>query len=579
MTHLRIKQNNGVIEEISAKLITKLYEIAHAGLDVSSELQGRLHSALGYRYEVEYLTQQYPGLYINVDNYAIPFEDPKMVAYLNSIGVGSDGYVTEAQAAAATIVANSANTEVTKFNELRYFTNITQSRGGWTGGASGDTRFYNWTALEEVDISNFTSLGHVNGYAWDDTFCSCTSLKKVTASDKLVQIGYNAFNRCSNLEQITGLNGVIEISNLVFNECSKLQQSSIQNCIFKFAYQGETLRGNQAFCRTKFTTINLSIENTEIPATCFYECTELSTITGTSNIEKINGEAFRNCSKLTSIDLSSLKTLGNFAFYGANLTGSLSLPNLEAFSGDHCFGNNKNLTSVTVDPNKFPTSIPRSTFEGCTSLTTITGLSNVTQLGLGCFNYCSNLETIDIDWSKITKMATGTCLQGCSKISSLVTVNIPNLEQTENVDNQWFRDCSQIQHVVNLGKIEVIGGHFGQGTFDHCTNLLDVTLPETVTRIKLAGLSACPNVRWVKLLSTSLPTYDTVNAWDSEQSYGRFFGENFQNSNINQTYTGATYPIYVRDDLYQQYIVAPKWSLIAFRIKPMSQFATDFPNG
>ena len=118
MTHLRIEQNNGVIEEVSSSIITKLYEIAHAGLDVSSNLQGRLHTPIAYRYEIQYLTSTYPNLYISADDYAIPFEDPKMVTYLNSIGVGSNGMITEAQAAAATIVANSANTEVTKFNEL-----------------------------------------------------------------------------------------------------------------------------------------------------------------------------------------------------------------------------------------------------------------------------------------------------------------------------------------------------------------------------------------------------------------------------------------------------------------------------
>ena len=48
-----------------------------------------------------------------------------MVTYLNSLGVGSNGMITENQAAAATSVSNSVNTTVTKFNELRYFTNVT----------------------------------------------------------------------------------------------------------------------------------------------------------------------------------------------------------------------------------------------------------------------------------------------------------------------------------------------------------------------------------------------------------------------------------------------------------------------
>jgi hypothetical protein len=166
-------------------------------------------------------------LYINADTYAIVFEDPNMLSYLLSLGIGSNGSITEDDAVAATIVANSANTTVTKFNELKYFTSITESRGGWTGTSEGYTRFTGWTALEEVDISNFTSLGHVTGYAWGDTFYGCTSLKTVTASSKLTKIGQNAFNNCTNLETITGLDGEITLSSYAFKNCSKLSDVSI----------------------------------------------------------------------------------------------------------------------------------------------------------------------------------------------------------------------------------------------------------------------------------------------------------------------------------------------------------------
>jgi len=138
-----------------------------------------------------------------------------MVTYLNSIGVGSNGAVTTNEAAAATVVANSENTEITKFNELKYFTSITESKGGWTGNSSGSVRFYNWTALEEVDISNFTSIGHGVSYGWEDTFCNCTSLKKVTASDKLKKIGFRAFNTCINLEDIIDENGNPALSGII----------------------------------------------------------------------------------------------------------------------------------------------------------------------------------------------------------------------------------------------------------------------------------------------------------------------------------------------------------------------------
>jgi hypothetical protein len=154
-----------------------------------------------------------------------------MVTYLNSLGIGSNGVITENDAAAATIVANSANTTVTKFNELKYFTQITQSRGGLSGYNSGYVRFVGWTALEEIDISNFTSVGHISPSGWEDTFSGCTSLKKVTASDKLEVLGHRAFYDCSNLEEITNLNSsTITVRYGAFYNCQKLKPECFANC-------------------------------------------------------------------------------------------------------------------------------------------------------------------------------------------------------------------------------------------------------------------------------------------------------------------------------------------------------------
>lgn len=94
-------------------------------------------------------------------------------------------------------------------------------------------RFRSWTALEEVDISNFTSLGHNSSAAYEDTFSSCTSLKKVTASNKLADIGHAAFDNCNQLEEITGLPSNITLhGGVCFKNCYKLKQSNFDNVVF-----------------------------------------------------------------------------------------------------------------------------------------------------------------------------------------------------------------------------------------------------------------------------------------------------------------------------------------------------------
>lgn len=232
MTHLKITQGNNIAdtEDVSKELIQKLYELAVSGtLDQTSDLNGRLHLTVGYRIPIEYLNQHYQNkLIVTADNYIIPFEDTNVITYLNSIGIGNNGMVTEAQAAAATVVANSQNTTITSFNELKYFTSITESSGGWDGSGSGNARFKQWTALTKVDISNFTSIGHALNDT-DDCFRECTSLVTVKASNKLNKIGKNAFSGCSSLQSITGLSNVTVIGYRAFALCANLVSLTSSN--------------------------------------------------------------------------------------------------------------------------------------------------------------------------------------------------------------------------------------------------------------------------------------------------------------------------------------------------------------
>lgn len=278
MTHLRIEQNNGVIETVASSVVSKLYELALTELDESSTLVGRISVPVAYREQVEYLQNKYKDLlYIQATNYAIPFEDPNMLAYLNSIGVGSDGFVTEQQAEDTSTAANSVNTTVRKFNEFKYFTNITSSRLGFTGTRSGYMRFYNWTALEEIDISNLMSIGHNNGSGWEDTFNECTALKTVKASDKLHQIGHRAFKNCSNLEEISGLEGRIEVCQEAFYGCSKLTSDNFENAEFVLGSYNAS-RGREFENCSKLQNITLHADTTMISTNSFSGCSVLKSI-------------------------------------------------------------------------------------------------------------------------------------------------------------------------------------------------------------------------------------------------------------------------------------------------------------
>ena len=205
-----------------------------------------------------------------------------MLEYLLSLGIGSNGRITEEQAAAATTVANSVNKEVTKFNELKYFTNITTGKGGFYSYTTGTIRFTGWTSLEEVDISNFTSISHTNVY--EDSFSLCSSLSKVTASSNLTDIGTWAFRDCSSLTTISGLSGNITLyGNENFKGCTNLTSDSFSNVTFSF----DTYNRSAFKDCTSLTQIAVNPNTLTIPQETFSGCSNLTTITGLSNVTSL----------------------------------------------------------------------------------------------------------------------------------------------------------------------------------------------------------------------------------------------------------------------------------------------------
>ena len=172
MTHLYIEQNTGLTEEVNSSIISKLYELAISGdLDNTSDLKGRLHSALGYQNEIDYLNNKYSELYISADQMYIKFEDP-IVERICATTWGDGTGITIAQAASVTNIGTAfqGNTQITKFNEFKYFTGLTYT--GWVD--NNVTLFFkDCTSLTEITIPKGLLTMRGSG------FSGCTSLQNV----------------------------------------------------------------------------------------------------------------------------------------------------------------------------------------------------------------------------------------------------------------------------------------------------------------------------------------------------------------------------------------------------------------
>lgn len=449
MTHLKIIQNTTNTEQVTNDIIEGLYNVSKNNqLDNSSDLQGRLEATNAYDDAINYLVDKYQNLYISVpeNNRYIRFEDPNMITYLNSIGVGSNGFVTKGNAVATSVVANSQNTTVTKFNELKYFTGITQSLGGWDSGSAGVLRFSGWTALEEVDISNIMYLGHNGVYGWNDTFADCTNLKTVTASSKLEKIGYRAFKNCSNLEDIIGLTETIIIASETFSGCSKLKNSNFTNVQIKFYGDAKYAFEN---C-TLLTSINLYPDD-NIPNCVFKSCTNLEDVIGLpSGKVTVASSSFNGCSNLKSSNFNNIQFMFNMS--QIDMTAAYN----SILSSDRLYRSFKdcsssNFTSITLSTDN--TLIPNQTFRGCTNLTTVTGASNIMMIGNHAFYGCQSLTTLDLD---------------CSKVKA--------------IGMQAFYNCQSLTGTLDFtSTLEFINTTDDKGIFWNCKNITRITLPNTIT--------------------------------------------------------------------------------------------------
>lgn len=408
-----------------AGIIEKLYQLA-IDFNNTLTLEGNISSTNAYGYQVDYLNTNYGSNFIvNVTNKYIHFEDPNMESYLASMGIGTDGKVTEAQAAAVTVIANASNSTITKFNELKYFTNITESKGGWTGNSSGYMRFSNWTALQEIDISNLTSIGHRQPYGYEDTFRQCSSLKKVKASDKLKQIGFNAFESCTHLEEITGLEGVIELSQRAFYDCSMLTDESFENC----------------------TSIEFRNGGTE-----FCNCSLLTTLPPFSG--SLNG-TFAGCSNL-EIDLTNLNGITHIGAETFNTTkkteGVVNLPNLDSRDlGYRAFKNTK-ISKVLNLGNCGR--IQDGAFSGCTDLTEVDLSNNSMVIGPSVFENCSSLQSINVE--TVTGLERH-AFAGCSQLELL-----------------YFKELLHPSSVSNNETVLYNGLFVGGGLFIYAPKLQDI---------------------------------------------------------------------------------------------------------
>ena len=225
------------------------------------------------------------------------------------------------------------------------------------------------SSIKTVTISSgVTNIG-------SSAFRGCTSLTSVTIPDSVTSIDSYAFCGCTSLTSVTIPDSVTNIGDYAFNGCTSLTSIEVSGNNKNYSSLDGVL-----FDKDKSWLITYPAGKTD------------SEYAIPNSVTDIGGWAFFHCYYLTSITIGNgVTTICSHAFYGCG-----------------------SLTSITI-PNRVR-SISDWAFNGCSSLTSITIPNSVTSIYDYAFNACTSLKNVyytgsQSDWEKITIYFDNDCLE------------------------------------------------------------------------------------------------------------------------------------------------------------------------
>jgi hypothetical protein len=285
-----------------------------------------------------------------------------------------------------------------------------------------------------------------------------------------------------------------------------------------------------SFC-TNLPSLSLSTNITGIGDETFYGCTALNNPGGVTipiSINTIGDSAFYGCSNLTIIGFpapSSLTNLGSSAFSHCFKLMNFPMPNTVASVGTNAFSYCTNLSAFSLSTNL--TSIGAFMFYDCTGLTSITipTTSHLTTIGDSAFYGCSKFYGISIP-SSVTTLG-NSAFFGCNFTNFTLPASI------KTIGTNAFANCTSLVNfafAVN-GAVAIPGG-----MFSGCTRLASILIPSIIVSLGDAAFQGCSSLTNLTFLG-SAPGLGGPNVFQNDHAIVYYFPET---ANWGPTYGGLT---------------------------------------
>ena len=302
----------------------------------------------------------------------------------------------------------------------------------------GGSAFGLCDSLAEVHLSESMTIIE------DHLFYNCGNMRSVSIPSQLVKIGNSAFYQCYNLEEVSIPATVTTIGGAAFQSCYKLNSVSIPATL--------TYLGDAAFSEcTSLTSATLPEGLDTIPQYLFSSCHSLASITIPESVVAIEESAFYGCDSLQTVYIpQNVEMIGDGAFSYCHGLETIELdPNNDRFKIVDGVLFNPSKTILMLYPagrraNSYaiPSSvdtIANQSFAGANYLTEVVIPNSVTLIGVSAFNRCNGLHSVTIPTGNIGWNA----FYGCE---SLETVYVGHA--VDRINYRAFMACDNLRLVI-----------------------------------------------------------------------------------------------------------------------------------
>ncbi|MDR3129663.1 MAG: leucine-rich repeat domain-containing protein [Tannerellaceae bacterium] len=231
---------------------------------------------------------------------------------------------------------------------------------------------------------------------------------------------------------------------------------------------------NEAFFNN-YTLRSIVLPNTleYIRRDAFNSCTSLTyPVVIPSSVRIIEQRAFYNC-PLTQITFNEgLTTIGDSAFCGTNLTGTLDLPASLTSIGRKAYYLCDGLTGRLILPDGL-TELGAAAFARCNFDNRLVIPQGIHEIPDSAFAFNRGLASLE--WGNITGIGTA-AFDSCTNL-----IELPSLVGVKNIGVAAFRNCTKLNFALVLPEsLEILG----QAAFANCLTLYgEIVIPKGVVNI------------------------------------------------------------------------------------------------